>query len=40
MKEQRLKTILQRHTKLKDKEHGRPTHVEHHSNDEPLGGDC
>jgi hypothetical protein len=26
--------------KFKDKEHGRPTHVEHHSNDHPLGGDC
>jgi hypothetical protein len=26
--------------KVKDKEHGRPTHVEHHSNDHPLGGDC
>jgi hypothetical protein len=25
---------------VKDKEHGRPNHVEHHSNDHPLGGDC
>ena len=22
------------------KEHKRPNHVEHHSNDHPLGGDC
>ena len=26
--------------KVQDKEHGRPNHVEHHSNDHPLGGDC
>jgi hypothetical protein len=26
--------------KVQDKEHRRPNHVEHHSNDHPLGGDC
>ena len=26
--------------KVQDKEHWRPNHVEHHSNDHPLGGNC
>jgi hypothetical protein len=40
MKEQRLMTILLRHTIVNNKEQRRPNHVEHHSNDHPLGGDC
>ena len=40
MKEQRIKTILQRHTKFKTTKTKYLNHWEHHLNDHPLGGDC
>ena len=40
MKEQRIKDYFTTTHKVQDKENRRPNHVEHRSNDHPLGGDC